>query len=88
LLGVDVLAEARAESPGLARIRPVMRNEKSSTPPRKSRAPKAKSSAADPRPSTARPATEQELAAIVRAQEGQLSAEGFWKAAGRLTKLR
>lgn len=28
------------------------------------------------------------LAAIARAQEGQLSAEGFWKAGGRFTKLR
>jgi hypothetical protein len=37
---------------------------------------------------TARAATEDELAAIARAQEGQLSAESFWKAAGRLTKLR
>lgn len=37
---------------------------------------------------TARAATEEELAGIVRATEGQPSAEGFWKAAGRLAKLR
>jgi hypothetical protein len=38
--------------------------------------------------STARAATEDELTAIARAQQGQHSAESFWKAAGRLTKLR
>lgn len=37
---------------------------------------------------TARAATEAELAGIVRATQGQPSAEGFWKAAGRLAKLR
>jgi hypothetical protein len=64
-----------------------MRNRKSSSPNRPSRAAQPKT-AADTRPITARAATEEELAAIVRAQEGQLSAESFWKAAGRLTKLR
>lgn len=37
---------------------------------------------------TARSATKDELAAIARAQQGQHSAESFWKAAGRFTKLR
>jgi hypothetical protein len=44
--------------------------------------------AADREVSTARAATQDELAAIARAQQGQLSAESFWKTAGRLTKLR
>ena len=38
--------------------------------------------------STARAATADELAALARAQQDQLSAESFWKSAGRLTKLR
>ncbi len=45
-----------------------------------------------PRPdeqvNTARAATEDELAAVARAQQGQYSAESFWRAAGRFTKLR
>lgn len=39
-------------------------------------------------PITARAATQDELAALARAQEGLASAEGFWKAAGRFSKLR
>lgn len=39
-------------------------------------------------PLPASPLSEPALAAIVRSQEGQPSAEGFWKSAGRFTKLR
>jgi hypothetical protein len=35
-----------------------------------------------------RAATQEELASVARAQQGQYSAESFWKAAGRFTKLR
>ena len=49
---------------------------------------RADTAARGPAVRTARAATEDELSAIARAQQGQLSAESFWKAAGRLTKLR
>lgn len=49
---------------------------------------RAEGAARGPAVSTARAATPDELEAIAQAQQGQLSAESFWKAAGRLTKLR
>ena len=70
-------------------------------PSSKPRRPRAKTSATDAAEATrapmsapeaqvrtARAPTEKELAGIVRATEGQPSAESFWKAAGRLAKLR
>ena len=52
----------------------------SSTPPRKT--------ATRDVDAPARSASEDDLAAVARSQQGLASAEGFWKSAGRFTKLR
>ena len=67
---------------------PTSRRPRAKKPPTETVAASTPAPPPDAQVRTARAATEAELAGIVRATHGQPSAEGFWKAAGRLAKLR